>query len=304
MALNVFAYLAILIFLAAVIYRVIRVMSTPVHLRWELYPVPHETGKKAKYGGSYLEESDWWTKSLHGSKLGEAAPMLSEILLLKGVWENNRGLWFWSWAFHFGLYFAIGVIFLLVVATIFGPISMIGKIILDIAGVIAAVGYILGAMGCFGMLIKRTTDNKLKSFTAPATIFNLLFILAIFVTGLIAMSRPANAGFAFQLQQFLARLVTFGQAAPINQALSVHIAVTLLFMAYMPFTHMAHFVLKYFTYHSIRWNDQPNFKGSKLEGEVLEALKYKPTWAAKHIGADGKKNWVDIAIEEVRKDEK
>jgi len=95
MTMSIFAYLSVVIFAAVVIYRIIKITSTPVHLRWELYPVPHETGKKAKYGGSYLEELDWWTKPLHGSKLGQLSVMIPEILFLKGVWESNRGLWFW-----------------------------------------------------------------------------------------------------------------------------------------------------------------------------------------------------------------
>ncbi|UCC59921.1 MAG: nitrate reductase, partial [Dehalococcoidia bacterium] len=41
-------------------YRSIKYALMPVHLRWELYPVPHEEG--SKYGGSYLEELEWWTK--------------------------------------------------------------------------------------------------------------------------------------------------------------------------------------------------------------------------------------------------
>ncbi len=35
----------------------------PIHLRWELYPVPHEAGK-AEYGGGYLEETSWWSKGV------------------------------------------------------------------------------------------------------------------------------------------------------------------------------------------------------------------------------------------------
>ena len=52
------AYLSIAVFLIAVIYRVVRYLKNPIHLRWELYPVAHE-GTRARYGGSYLEEVDW-----------------------------------------------------------------------------------------------------------------------------------------------------------------------------------------------------------------------------------------------------
>ena len=59
----VVAYLGIVVFGIAVLARFVMWSRMPMHLRWELYPVAHEGGGRAKYGGSYLEESDWWTKS-------------------------------------------------------------------------------------------------------------------------------------------------------------------------------------------------------------------------------------------------
>ncbi|MCP4705857.1 MAG: hypothetical protein GY865_14755, partial [candidate division Zixibacteria bacterium] len=47
-----------------------------------------------------------------------------------------------------------------------------------------------------------------------------------------------------------------------------------------------------------------NTAGSALEKDIINSLNFKPTWAAKHIRADGKKTWVDIATDEVYKDEK
>ena len=66
-------------------------------------------------------------------------------------------------------------------------------------------------------------------------------------------------------------------------------------MAYIPLTHMSHFFTKWFTYHHIRWSDEPNLPGGKIERQVTEALQYPVSWAAPHIRGDGKKNWVDVA---------
>ena len=104
--------LSLVVFVASVLTRFIRLSRLPVHLRWEVYPVPHEKGK-GKYGGSYLEEYEWWTKPRESSLVGELKVMLPEILLLKGVWENNRRHWFRSFPFHFGLYLLAGLIVLL-----------------------------------------------------------------------------------------------------------------------------------------------------------------------------------------------
>ena len=160
MILNIATYLSILIFLITVLYRFFRIANTPTHLRWELYPVPHEGFKKAKYGGSYYEELDWWTKPRHVSKTSELSAMIPEIVLLKGVWESNKGLWFWSWAFHFGLYLAIFMVVLAVVSAIAGPAGTFGAILTKIAGASAIIGYVLGGIGCIGMLFKRLFDKR------------------------------------------------------------------------------------------------------------------------------------------------
>ncbi len=60
-------------------------------------------------------------------------------------------------------------------------------------------------------------------------------------------------------------------------------------------THMSHFIAKYFTYHSVRWDDAPNRRRGRLEAQVAEYLTYRPTWAAAHMGADGKKTWAQVA---------
>lgn len=304
MTLIALTYLSILIFLIVMIYRAVRIAAAPAHLRWELYPVPHEKGKKAKYGGSYLEESEWWTRPTEGSKIGELNVMIPEIFFLKGVWESNRALWFWSWAFHAGLYLSIFLAFLIIVSVIIGPVTAVGSLLGTIAGMAASIGFFLGALGCLGVLYLRLFNEKMKIFTVTSTIFNLLFILAIFVTGIYAIaSTPGTGYYVGQLQQLSHGLIGFKSVVPIDGAVAINVIFALLFIIYMPFTHMAHMVLKYFTYHSVRWNDQPNLRGSKMEEKIGEALHLKPTWAAKHVNADGKKTWADIATEEIKKDE-
>ena len=75
-------------------------------------------------------------------------------------------------------------------------------------------------------------------------------------------------------------------------------------MIYIPLTHMSHFIGKYFAYHSIRWNDNPNLSGGKEEEKINELLKQPISWAAHHIKADGKKNWVEVATELPMEDQK
>jgi hypothetical protein len=45
---------------------------------------------------------------------------------------------------------------------------------------------------------------------------------------------------------------------------------------------MSHFVGKYFTFHKVYWDDEPNLRGSHIEDKVREVLKYRVDWAAPH----------------------
>ncbi len=69
---QIVTYASILVFVTSVVMRFWKLARLPIHVRWELYPVAHEPGAKAKYGGSILEEPEWWTKPREVSLMGEA----------------------------------------------------------------------------------------------------------------------------------------------------------------------------------------------------------------------------------------
>ena len=85
--------------------------------------------------------------------------------------------------------------------------------------------------------------------------------------------------------------------------MGIELVLTVLLIAYIPMTHMSHFFLKWFTWHQIRWDDEPNKVGSKIEKKIMEQVQYPVSWSAPHINADGKKNWVDIATEDLPEEE-
>jgi nitrate reductase gamma subunit len=288
----IFTYLAVLVFVIGVIWRGVRIARMPVHLRWELAPVPHEKGK-ASYGGSYLEEFEWWTKPREKSLLNEALYMFQEIVFLKGVWEHNRSLWPWSFSFHFGLYLLVGMVVSLLLAS-FG-VTVFGQVAQWMGG----VGYAFGAVGTLGLLGKRLFDPKLKPFTAASSYFNLVLLAAVFVSGGIALSA---GGFLGATTSFAKAFFTADTGVAPGAAVSAHIAIGMLFLLYLPFTSMMHFLAKYFMYHEVRWNDEPIRGKTAMEEEVKALLSQTVTWAAPHLGADGKKNWVDIATADVTKE--
>ncbi len=46
--------IALVVFVAATVARAVAYARAPIHLRWELYPVPHEPAARLAHGGSYF----------------------------------------------------------------------------------------------------------------------------------------------------------------------------------------------------------------------------------------------------------
>ncbi len=291
-------YLSVVIFMVGLIYRSIKIAKMPVHLRWELSPTPHEK-EKGKYGGSYLEEFEWWTKKREKSLISEMWYMFQEIVFLKGVWEHKRALWFFSFPFHFGGFYLLAGMAGLAALNAILQIANIELTSINYAiSLLAVVGYLLGCFGALGLLYRRVSDPEIKPFTTFSAIFNLLFLFVIFASGAYAMSKAGN--YAVLITSYVKSLMTADTSIVLSRSFSLHVLMASLFLLYLPFTYMMHFVAKYFTYHEVRWNDEPMEKGCAMEKEVGELLGQKVTWDAPHIKGEGKKTWVDIATEEVK----
>jgi nitrate reductase gamma subunit len=306
------AYIAIAVFIVAVVARALMWAKMPMHLRWELYPVAHEA-KKAHYGGSYLEESEWWNKPREVSLLGELKVMIPEILFLVALRENNLKLWLRSFPFHFGLYLIIGCTLLMGVSGILIsvwpalPGGGIHAALQYAIIVLGAGGLCLSIIGALGLLHQRLTSPDLKDFTSHADIFNLVFFIIVFGFAFVtfALVDPDYSKITFIVQN----LVTGSMPAlPGSGMNTIFPAITVcgmsLLVAYIPLTHMSHFIGKYFAYHSIRWNDNPNLPGGKEERKINEMLKQPISWAAPHIKADGRKTWIEVATEIPTEDQK
>lgn len=295
----IIVYVGAIVFLAGCIRRFLQYSRAPLHLRWELYPVPHEDPARAAHGGSHFEELDWWEHPRRSNLRGELAFMVPEMVLLKGLREFNRKLWLRSFPFHFGLYLMIAsaaVLGAAALVSIWQPVWLagwMGVVSRDFYKYSGLAGGLLVVLGSLGLLIRRLTDDELKNYTAPADLFNLLsfsLILSLLLAGYL-MGGPHFPGMLA-----LARgLVTFRPIASLPPLLAAGLILLAALTAYIPYTHMAHFIAKYFTYHSVRWDDAAKPRGGELERKLAEYLTYRPTWSAPHIGADGQKTWAEIA---------
>ncbi len=289
---HIFAFGVICIFLLVVTYRTLAIVRLPVHLRWELAPIPHEKGK-GRYGGSYLEEYEWWNKPQRRSSIAPVIYMAKEIFLLRGVWEHNRALWPLTFAFHIGIYLIAGILFLSLLNAVFiiaGVPLYVLNVSLGIASVFALVGYPLGSLGAIGLILKRALDANFRPFNTITKYFNLVFLGAVFISG--AYAWFSSPDFASEMSLFMKGLITLDTGVTLTFSLSLHVVISLLFILYLPWTDMIHFIAKYFTYHEIRWNDAP--QDEKMKRKLRGLLAQPVSWSAVHVKANGKKNWVDI----------
>ncbi|MCK4656840.1 MAG: respiratory nitrate reductase subunit gamma [candidate division Zixibacteria bacterium] len=300
-------YLSLLVFVIAMIMKALKISNMPLHLRWDLYPIPHEKGK-AKYGGSYFEETDWWIKPKEISIANEIKEMGKEIIFVHSLMQNNRPLWVFSFPFHFGMYLLIGFVVMLALGAILeisgttvSAASASGLVVIVhyLTVVLGIAGWILASFGALGLLLSRMFNGDLRKVSVRADYFNLVLLLAIFAIGLVSC-------FAFDtpnadLRGFVGSLISFEPAGVLPIATAIQLWLMAILLVYLPFTHMAHFLGKYFTYHKVRWEDAANLRGNKIEAAVKEGLDYQINWSASHIKSGG--TWAEAATEESSKDE-
>lgn len=300
MVIQLVTYISLAVAIIAMIAKAMRYANAPEHLRWELYPVPHE-GKRAEYGGSYLEELDWWTKKRHKDNVKELKEMMAEIIFLKGVFHNNRQVWKSSFPFHLGMYLCIGWLVMLLGGAILNKFGMdisasasaFGIIIHYLTMITGYAGLVLSGLGAFGLFIWRATDPGQKPYNSPSDYFNLIIFDIVVIITLIAQL-TGDIGFN-TLRAYVGSLLTFSSAPELTGWMVAEIIVVSLIIMYIPLTKMSHFVAKYFLYHGVRWNDEPNPKGSAIEKRIAELLQQKVGWKASHMSTG--KSWIE-AIKE------
>jgi nitrate reductase gamma subunit len=280
MALLLWVWFGCIVFVLGCTWRAYRYASAPEHLRWDLYPVAHEPNT---HGGSYLEEKDWWTKPRHTSLVGEAVFMGEEIFFLKGVWKNNRTLWWGSMPFHWGLYLMV----LTTLGLMAAALGLGGATLLAALAAIGGLGGALLAGGSLILLYLRARDPKLQPYTAPVDLMNLALLA---VLGVLSVLVAAGG-----MGPVTAAVGDLARARPLSVSplLAAQMVVATLFLLYLPVTRMVHFFSKYFTYHAVRWDDRPRVAGTTLDRRLREALDYGVDWSAAHVRTG--KTWAEVA---------
>ena len=156
------------------------------------------------------------------------------------------------------------------------------------------ISFITGAFGSVGVLVKRIVDKNLSLYASPLNYFTYLFTLAVFLSGLYAwyFVDPAFA----EYRDFWKGLLTLSYVT-VEPGAVVHILLFNLFLVYLPFTRSMHYVTRFFAFFLIRWDDEPNLRGSELEKRLVQLVGQKITWSAPHIKSG--ETWLDNVKPEV-----
>ncbi|OGN98521.1 MAG: hypothetical protein A2Y58_00095 [Chloroflexi bacterium RBG_13_51_52] len=296
----VLTYFAYVFIIAMYVVKAIKIARLPLHLRWELYPVIYEP--KSKYGSGFQEDEKGWRKS-QGKKLRKGILyLLKENLRFNDYFKSNRGYWLVLFPWHIGFIlivaFHILCFFGALVIIAGNPVTansvyVIGKIFYYCILITGVFSFIAGAFGSIGLILKRQSDKNLKAFATPQNYFNYIFTLIVFLSGLYAWIF-ADPTFA-QYRDFWRGLLTLSPVS-VEPATAVHIILFSLFLVYLPFTRSMHYITKFFAFFWVRWDDRPNFRGSKVERNITGLLNKPVTWSAPHIKSG--RTWAEITAEE------
>ena len=296
--LQILIYITALIFIGGMAAAAIRLAKAPLHLRWELYPVPHERGKSS-YGGSRLEQLPWNDKAESKDRINELMSMSEEILFLNAVRESNSKLWKATYPFHLGLYAFFAnkglILITVLIGIIFGFEECSGFIIFMHYPIfwLAVLGSMSGIIGSIVLFIRRVNDEALRKYSTPSHYFDIIIIASIFAT--IFLWALTSQTFANDIISVFTSLILFKTLPLLPDIAIANFIFTCIFLIYMPFTHLSHMITKYFSYHKIRWDDESYKPGSDKNNKIVEQLNKKITWSAGHIAPEGNSTWLDIA---------
>ncbi len=265
--------------------KAVKYLSLPIHLRWDLYPVIHET--RYRYGGSHLENIDSFDKPRSKAVLRGILYLAKEYLTLGEYFSRQKLYWLALYPWHVGFMLIITFHIL----AFFGAVLLVAGIAVE-AGASAGgvfyyvmlacgvVSFVAGLFGSAGMLVKRLADPNLRDYATRKNYFTYAFCFVVFASGLYGwyFVDPAFS----EYREFWKGLITL---RPIGVApgAAAHIILFDLFLIYLPFTRSMHYITRIFAFFFIRWDDRPNVRGGAIEKELQAQFGQQITWSAPHV---------------------
>lgn len=297
-----FLYIAVVVFLYKTVLTVWGYITMPRHLRWDIYPVPHQGRIGSKY-----QQVDFTGLKPPVFFMDELKEMLQEMLFIKRAWVNNPRVWKGSFPLHMGFYFGFAWIVLIAIGAVFElnglPVAaaapLWGRLLFYLTLAAGSIGFAAGLGGSLVLLWLRTTDEDMRYMSDYVSYINLGLMILLFGSGLAALLF-ADPSFAVD-RAHMAGLLTLRPAAVKEPLLLFRMLIFGLFLLYLPFNRMMHFVGKYFFYHDIMWDDASMKRGSAMETDVAAYLNYRVTWSGAHVRQG--ESWLDQVAGEASREE-
>jgi nitrate reductase gamma subunit len=229
---GVLPYVAVGVFLVAMVYRVRSWMKLPAPAM-TLFPAPAAEGK------------------------ANAINTAKEAVFFRSLFKGDRPLWIFSWGFHV----VLAMIFLghlRVVSNVDRVFMTLGMSEAGIQGMSSGAGGAAGIiilLTAVALLLRRLLLPRVKEITSIADVLALVLIGAILVTG--NMMRFSAEHFDLTLtREYFAGLASFqgvtNAEALQNGVFLTHLALALLLLMYIPFSKILHFGGIFFTHQLIR----------------------------------------------------
>jgi nitrate reductase gamma subunit len=182
---------------------------------------------------------------------------LKEVTLFKSLFQGDRILWAFAWAFH--------VVLALIFLGHLRVFTNVDKVLMSAGMSEAAIQFMSSSAGGAAgvivvitavlLLVRRIVVKRVRDITGVADYLALLLIGAILITG--NMMRFGAEHFDLALaQDYFASLATFkgasGATVLNNNVFLVHMGLALLLMICIPFSKILHFGGIFFTHQLIR----------------------------------------------------
>jgi nitrate reductase gamma subunit len=268
---QVLGWLCLVVFFIGICIVWRRYSRMPLHLRWDLHPLPEE-GIQLKTDGK--------SPGKLAIAVAEIRFALREGLLFEQCFKSNRSIWYATYPFHLGVFLSVLWSILLFISSVSGIGDWwIAKALIIGSG---SIGLILGTVGGLALIGKRLLDSNLRIYTSAREYINLVILLVIFLLGLFTWI-GWDSDFALS-RQYTRSLVTLSPLPPAEWPFWFTAVILSLFIASLPFASMKHGIAKFFTYHQVRWDNEPNVRGGQLEHRIEKLMTSTMTWSAPHIG--------------------
>ncbi|MDD1712154.1 MAG: respiratory nitrate reductase subunit gamma [Methanoregulaceae archaeon] len=170
---------------------------------------------------------------------GQLKYMVKEIFTFETLYRFNRRLWAGTFTMHMAM---LGFVIFLVLCLMGWTSGLPVRFFLWV--LLISLIYII---------MLRIFDRNLRALSTFEEHFNLIFMALVTATGLMA-SLPHGS---FSPRSYIESLLTFQPGGtPLDWDQRLAVLLGGLFLIYLPWSKMIHYISKYFTYHHINWQKE------------------------------------------------